>query len=255
MARYSATRGELNFKIAYSGPAGAGKTTTLRLLGRRAQNHDSGRLAEINSEQDRTLFFEYVQLTLGVIKGVRTNLHIYGVPSSASAASTRRTILDGVDAIVFVADSRLECMAANTRSRQMLEEDLAVLGRELTDVPIAFQWNKRDHPEAATLDELSSLLNLNGDAAFETVATRGQGVVKALRCVAVQVLERIGGELPSGVAVDLPPAKSHVLHVGRRFADEPCQECPDPKPACSHFEVVGPRKPTGLTRVFRRLFS
>jgi signal recognition particle receptor subunit beta len=179
---------EINCKIVYYGPGLCGKTTNLQFVYKRTNPEQKGKLISLATETERTLFFDFLPLALGDIKGFKVRFHLYTVPGQVFYAASRKLILKGVDGVVFVADSQIERMEANIESLDDLGINLAEQGYELAKLPFTIQYNKRDLPNAAPLDSMNKLLNGRNLAYFEAVAVTGVGVFETLKNVAKQVL-------------------------------------------------------------------
>jgi signal recognition particle receptor subunit beta len=179
---------EINCKIVYYGPGLCGKTTNLQYIFRRTNPEQKGKLISLATETERTLFFDFLPLALGDIKGFRVRFHLYTVPGQVFYAASRKLILKGVDGVVFVADSQVERMEANMESLDDLAINLAEQGYELTKLPFTIQYNKRDLPNVAPLENMNTLLNPRNIPSFEAVAVLGSGVFETLKNVAKQVL-------------------------------------------------------------------
>ncbi|MEJ2182432.1 MAG: ADP-ribosylation factor-like protein [Nitrospirota bacterium] len=179
---------EINCKIVYYGPGLCGKTTNLQYVHKRTANDRKGKLISLATETERTLFFDFLPLALGDIKGFKVRFHLYTVPGQVFYAASRKLILKGVDGVVFVADSQMERADANLESMDDLQINLKDHGFELDTLPYAVQYNKRDLPNAIPVDEMESLLNPRAMPSFEAVATTGQGVFETLKDVARQVI-------------------------------------------------------------------
>ncbi len=179
---------EINCKIVYYGPGLCGKTTNLQYIYRKTNPDQKGKLISLATETERTLFFDFLPLALGDIKGFRVRFHLYTVPGQVFYAASGKLILKGVDGVVFVADSQIERMEANIESLEDLKINLAEQGYELEKLPFTIQHNKRDLPNVAPLEEMNSLLNPDGIPFFEAVAMTGKGVFETLKNVAKQVL-------------------------------------------------------------------
>ena len=149
----------------------------------------------LNTENERTLFFDFLPLDLGEIRGFKTRFHLYTVPGQVFYEASRKLILRGVDGLVFVADSQVERMEANLESYQGLERNLAEQGYDISKVPMVMQWNKRDLPNIVPVEDLQFQLNKRNFPAFEAVATNGQGVFETLKMVSKSVLLNIKGGL------------------------------------------------------------
>ncbi len=179
---------EINCKIVYYGPGLCGKTTNLQYIYKRTNPNQKGKLISLATETERTLFFDFLPLALGDIKGFRVRFHLYTVPGQVFYAASRKLILKGVDGVVFVADSQIERLEANMESLEDLRINLAEQGCELEKLPFTIQYNKRDLPNVAPVDQMNTILNPNGIQYFEAVAMTGQGVFETLKSVAKQVL-------------------------------------------------------------------
>jgi signal recognition particle receptor subunit beta len=179
---------EINCKIVYYGPGLCGKTTNLQYIYKKTNPEQKGKLISLATETERTLFFDFLPLALGDIKGFKVRFHLYTVPGQVFYAASRKLILKGVDGVVFVADSQIERMEANMESLEDLKINLAEQGYELEKLPFIIQYNKRDLPNSAPVEEMNSILNPNGIQYFEGVAMTGQGVFETLKSVAKQVL-------------------------------------------------------------------
>ena len=179
---------EINCKIVYYGPGLCGKTTNLQFIYEKTNPDVKGKMISLATETERTLFFDFLPLALGQIRGFKTRFHLYTVPGQVFYDASRKLILKGVDGVVFVADSQIERMEANLESLDNLKLNLAEQGYELEKTPYIVQYNKRDLPNAAPLDEIRKLLNPTGAPDFEACATVGQGVFETLKAVARSVL-------------------------------------------------------------------
>ena len=179
---------EINCKIVYYGAGLCGKTTNLQYIYRRTNPNQKGKLISLATETERTLFFDFLPLALGDIKGFKIRFHLYTVPGQVFYAASRKLILKGVDGVIFVADSQIERMESNMESLDDLQINLAEQGYELEKLPFAIQYNKRDLPNRLPVSELKKLLLVENEPVFEAVATTGEGVLETLKSVARQVL-------------------------------------------------------------------
>jgi signal recognition particle receptor subunit beta len=179
---------EINCKIVYYGPGLCGKTTNLQHIYQKTNPDVKGKMISLATETERTLFFDFLPLALGEIRGFKTRFHLYTVPGQVFYDASRKLILKGVDGVVFVADSQIERMEANIESLDNLKVNLKEQGYDLAKIPYVIQYNKRDVPNAAPLAELRRLLNPAGAPEFEACATTGQGVFETLKAVAKGVL-------------------------------------------------------------------
>ena len=179
---------EINCKIVYYGPGLGGKTTNLQYIYDTTNQQQKGKLISLATETDRTLFFDFLPLELGTVRGFKARFHLYTVPGQVFYDASRKLILKGVDGVVFVADSQRERMDANIESLYNLEENLKAQGYDLMKVPYALQVNKRDLPNILTIDELKQELFRKDEPIIEAIAPKGVGVFETLKVVAKQVL-------------------------------------------------------------------
>ncbi len=179
---------EINCKIVYYGPGLCGKTTNLQYIYDRTNPAAKGKLISLATETDRTLFFDFLPLDLGTVRGFKTRFHLYTVPGQVFYDASRKLILKGVDGVVFVADSQEARMDANIESLQNLDKNLVEHGFDLQVIPYVLQLNKRDLPTALPVDVLYRSLNFKGEPTFEATAPLGIGVFDTLKAVAKQVL-------------------------------------------------------------------
>ncbi|MFO0607762.1 MAG: ADP-ribosylation factor-like protein [Polyangiales bacterium] len=182
---------EINCKIVYYGPGLCGKTTNLQWIYQRTAPEAKGKMISLATEQDRTLFFDFLPLSLGEIRGFKTRFHLYTVPGQVFYDASRKLILKGVDGVVFVADSQIDRMEANLESLENLQLNLADQGYQIEKVPYVIQYNKRDLPNIAPVQELRELLNPLNVPDYEAVASRGTGVFDTLKAVAKLVLTEL----------------------------------------------------------------
>ena len=195
---------EINCKIVYYGPGLCGKTTNLQYIYDRTKPEAKGKMVSLATETDRTLFFDFLPLELGEIRGFKTRFHLYTVPGQVFYDASRKLILKGVDGCVFVADSQIARLDANEESLDNLRVNLAEYGLALEQIPYVVQYNKRDLPGILSIEELRSILNPNGMPEFEAVASQGKGVFETLKAVARLVfleLKKSGTGVPGGRAV------------------------------------------------------
>jgi signal recognition particle receptor subunit beta len=179
---------EINCKIVYYGPGLGGKTTNLQYIYNKTAPDAKGKMISLATEADRTLFFDFLPLDLGTIRGFTTRFHLYTVPGQVFYDASRKLILKGVDGVVFVADSQRERMEANIESIRNLEANLRDHGLDLRTIPYALQFNKRDLPTSMPVDELYRILNFKREPTFEAVAPQGVGVFDTLKAVAKLIL-------------------------------------------------------------------
>ncbi len=179
---------EINCKIVYYGPGLCGKTTNMQYIYSKTNPDLKGKMISLATETERTLFFDFLPLALGQIRGFKTRFHLYTVPGQVFYDASRKLILKGVDGVVFVADSQIERMEANVESLDNLRTNLGEQGYDLAKLPYLIQYNKRDLPNAAPLEEMKRLLNPGGVPEFEACATVGKGVFETLKALAKLVL-------------------------------------------------------------------
>jgi signal recognition particle receptor subunit beta len=182
---------EINCKIVYYGPGLCGKTTNLQYIYNRTNPEAKGKMISLATETERTLFFDFLPLSLGEIRGFKTRFHLYTVPGQVFYDASRKLILKGVDGVVYVADSQIERMEANMESVENLRYNLQEQGYDLDKIPYVVQYNKRDLPNVASVEEMRTLLNPAGVPDFEAVSTTGQGVFDTLKAIAKLVLTEL----------------------------------------------------------------
>ena len=179
---------EINCKIVYYGPGLCGKTTNLQFIYKKTRPEAKGKMITLATETERTLFFDFLPLALGDIKGFKTRFHLYTVPGQIFYDASRKLILKGVDGIVFVADSQLERMDANIESFDNMRINLEEQGYSLSQIPYVIQYNKRDLQNTVPVGELKKVLNVDGVRDFEANASAGAGVFETLKAVIKLVL-------------------------------------------------------------------
>ncbi|MEM7582556.1 MAG: GTPase domain-containing protein [Acidobacteriota bacterium] len=179
---------EINCKIVYYGPGLGGKTTNLQYIYSKTSPEAKGKMISLATETDRTLFFDFLPLDLGTIRGFTTRFHLYTVPGQVFYDASRKLILKGADGVIFVADSQKERMESNVESIRNLETNLKQHGLDLAVLPYALQFNKRDLANAMPTDELYRVLNYKREPTFEAIAPNGKGVFDTLKSVAKQIL-------------------------------------------------------------------
>jgi len=182
---------EINCKIVYYGTGLGGKTTNLEYIYSRVNPETKGKMISLATESERTLFFDFLPIDLGEVRGFKTRFHLYTVPGQVYYNASRRLILKGVDGIVFVADSQASRAEANIESMHNLYENLETYGYDLESIPFAIQYNKRDMPNILPPEELRAQINPMGVPDFEGVAIEGTGVFETLSCVSKLVVESL----------------------------------------------------------------
>jgi signal recognition particle receptor subunit beta len=179
---------EINCKIVYYGAGLGGKTTNLQFIFDKTAEKQKGKMISLATETDRTLFFDFLPLDLGTVRGFKTRFHLYTVPGQVFYDASRKLILRGVDGVVFVADSQDERMDANVEALENLRDNMKEHGYDFTKIPYVLQLNKRDLPNALPVDSLKKELAKRAEPVFEAVAFQGVGVFETLKEVAKQVL-------------------------------------------------------------------
>jgi len=180
---------EINCKIVYYGPGLCGKTTNLKYIFNKTSPKVKGRMISLATETERTLYFDFLPLSLGEIRGFKTRFHLYTVPGQVFYDASRKLILKAVDGVVFVGDSQIERMEANQESIENLGTNLKEQNYDINTIPLVMQWNKRDLPNAAPVEEMSKLLNTLQRPEFLATATNGMGVFDTLKAIAKIVLQ------------------------------------------------------------------
>lgn len=202
MALLNYSSREVNAKIVYYGPGLSGKTTNIDYIYKKLMPEQKGKLVSLATQTDRTLFFDFLPIELGEVKGFKTRFHLYTVPGQVFYNATRKMVLKGADGVVFVADSQRQMMDANIESLKNLEENLKAYGMTLEKIPHVIQFNKRDLSNAVPLEEIYKKLNRYNAPFFEAVATEGKGVMETLSAAAKIVLRNLREkpeQIPSGV--------------------------------------------------------
>ncbi len=182
---------EINCKIVYYGTGLGGKTTNLEYVYSKVNPEAKGKMISLATETERTLFFDFLPIDLGDVKGFKTRFHLYTVPGQVYYNASRKLILKGVDGVIFVADSQAERMEANIEAMHNLYENLDSYGYDLTTIPFAMQYNKRDLPNAMPMADLRAQLNPMGVPDFEGIAIEGEGVFETLGAVSKMVVQAL----------------------------------------------------------------
>ena len=182
---------EINCKIVYYGTGLGGKTTNLEHIYSRVNPDNKGKMISLATETERTLFFDFLPIDLGEVRGFKTRFHLYTVPGQVYYNASRKLILKGVDGIIFVADSQIERAEANIEAMHNLYENLESYGYDISKIPFAIQYNKRDLPSAMPTEEIRSQINPTGVPDFEGVAVDGKGVFETLKSVSKMVVTNL----------------------------------------------------------------
>jgi hypothetical protein len=230
---------EVNCKIVFYGPGMSGKTTNLEIVHQKAPEENKGELTSISTDGDRTLFFDFMPLDLGTVAGMHTKFQLYTVPGQVYYNSTRKLVLQGVDGVIFVADSDPEKIEENIESYENLIENLRDYGKDIRELPHVIQYNKRDLPNAASVEDLDKAINRFGVPTFEAVATTGEGVFPTLKVLAGMVLESVDrmdsrGKAPAPAAAAPQPAAvgaGAAAPAPAARSAPPARRGPGPRPA------------------------
>lgn len=182
---------EINCKLVYYGPGLGGKTANLQWIYDNANPGQKGKMISLATETDRTLFFDFLPLDLGTVRGFKTRFHLYTVPGQVFYDASRKLILKGVDGVVFVADSQEERMDANQETLENLQDNLKEHGFDFQSIPYVLQLNKRDLPSALSVEALKKELQQKGEPVVEGIAINGTGVFETLKAVAQLVLAEL----------------------------------------------------------------
>lgn len=223
-----ATR-EISCKIVYYGPGLSGKTTNLQIIHRKIPSDNKSEMVSLATETDRTLFFDFLPLDLGSIKGFATKFQLYTVPGQVYYNATRKLVLRGVDGVVFVADSQRDKMPENIESLRNLQENLKEYGIDLGTVPFVLQYNKRDLPGVATVEELDAQLNWHKVPTFEAQAHQGVGVFTTLKAIGKIVIDTFNAKYSARQSSRRPPAPGSSSDGTASQA--PASAPPPPRPA------------------------
>ncbi len=182
---------EINCKVVYYGTGLGGKTTNLEYIYSRVNPETKGKMISLATETERTLFFDFLPIDLGEVRGFKTRFHLYTVPGQVYYNASRKLILKGVDGIIFIADSQRTRMEANIEAMHNLYENLASYGYDIEEIPLAIQYNKRDLENIQSVEELRAQLNPDGAPDFEAIAIEGEGVFDTLKSVSKRVVANL----------------------------------------------------------------
>jgi mutual gliding-motility protein MglA len=232
MALFNYATRELSAKIVYYGPGLSGKTTNIEMVHKMLRTEQKGRLISLPTETDRTLFFDFLPIELGQIKGFKVRFHLYTVPGQVFYNATRRLVLQGVDGVVFVADSQREMINSDMESLKNLMDNLSSYGKKLEELPFVLQYNKRDLRNVAPVAELDAALNFLHVPAFEAVASTGKGVAETLVGISRRVFAHLQKTLlmPGEMAAHEDIGDLADTRIRRTFikpVDEPLEEITD----------------------------
>lgn len=184
---------EIHCKVVYYGPSLGGKTTNIQWVYQKTAEDQRSKLVALNTDIERTLFFDFLPLNIGDIRGFKTRFHLYTVPGQVVYDASRKLILKGLDGVIFVADSQVERMDENLESLRNLERNLEQQGYDIREIPLIMQYNKRDLPNVASLAELRSALNPYNAPEIESCASEGKGVFESLKTVSKSIIHVLKG--------------------------------------------------------------
>jgi len=228
---------EINAKIVFYGPGLCGKTTNLEYIYGSIPSTSRGKMVSMKTKTERTLFFDFLPLNLGELAGFKTRFLLYTVPGQVYYNATRKLVLKGVDAVIFVADSQRGKMDENVESLQNLEQNLAEHGLSLDAIPYVIQYNKRDLPDVHTVDELEHVLNKAGVPSFEAVATTGDGVFETFKACSKLLLARLSKEIGAAVVKSGGPAPSAATVARAAASGDQGQKRPASEPAAAELSL------------------
>jgi signal recognition particle receptor subunit beta len=212
MVLFNAATKELTAKIVYYGPGLGGKTTNILYIYDSLPENERGKMLSLNTQTDRTLFFDFLPITLGTVRELKTRIQLYTVPGQVVYDATRKLVLRGADAIVFVADSQAPALDSNKESYQNLIDNLAEQGIDFAKIPHVIQWNKRDTPNALPIDVLDREINRFAAPTFEACAGDGLGVMETLEGISRLVLQSLSDKYGGSPFDDSHPVPAHGPH-------------------------------------------
>jgi signal recognition particle receptor subunit beta len=229
MALFNYATRELSAKIVYYGPGLSGKTTNIEMVHHLLRPDQKGRLISLPTETDRTLFFDFLPVDLGQIKGFKVRFHLYTVPGQVFYNATRRLVLQGVDGVVFVADSQVDMMSSNLESLKNLQDNLATYGKKIEELPFVMQYNKRDLKNISSTGEMDAQLNDRNVPIFEGIAKDGMGVTETLVAISRLVFSHLrkslllpgdtAEEAEIGVIADMPGEKTSPAEAAEQLEE------------------------------------
>jgi signal recognition particle receptor subunit beta len=247
MVLFNYSTRELTAKIVYYGPGLCGKTTNLQYVYNSLPDQvKKGKMLSLATKTDRTLFFDFLPIELGTIRGMRTRIQLYTVPGQVFYNSTRKLVLKGADGVVFVADSQAKMIEANTESYRNLDENLREMGIRIEEIPLVMQFNKRDLPNLASIEEMNTRINRHNAPFYEAVAMTGIGVEDTLKAITKLVLNNLSTKyrLEEGAAGSksaAAPAPAAVHPAPRAASAPPEDRALDALEAVPHAERRAPR--------------
>ena len=241
MALFNYAKREINAKVVYYGPGLCGKTTNIQYIHTKLNPDSRGKLLSLATQTDRTLFFDFLPVELGDIKGFKTRFHLYTVPGQVFYNATRKMVLKGVDGIVFVADSQRDMLDANLESFQNLKDNLEEYNLSLDSIPYVIQYNKRDLPGVMSTEELDAALNGDKVPTFPASAVDGRGVLPTLTTVCKMVLRKL--RTTQGIATEDTTGRSRKAGATYRELQQ------GKKPAAGTAQRVVPTAPESFPGV------
>jgi hypothetical protein len=250
MVLFNYSTRELTAKIVYYGPGLCGKTTNLQFIYESLpDNVKKGKMLSLATKTDRTLFFDFLPIELGKIRGMKTRVQLYTVPGQVFYNSTRKLVLKGADGVVFVADSQAKMVEANVESYKNLEDNLREMGLRIEETPLVMQFNKRDLPHLASIEEMNTQINRHNAPFYEAVATTGIGVEDTLKAITKLVLNNLATKYKLDGAGAAPEAEAgfrggaEAASPGAAVAAQPArQPLPGPRPmAAAARPAAAPR--------------
>src|SRR6266850_4103800 len=220
MVLFNYSTRELTAKIVYYGPGICGKTTNLQFIHENLPNSIRGKMLSLATKTDCTLFFDFLPIDLGEIRGMKTRVQLYTVPGQVFYNETRKLVLKGADGVVFVADSQSKMLEANVESYKNLEDNLLEMSLRLEETPVVMQFNKRDLPHLASIEEMNAQINRHNAPFYEAVATTGIGVEDTLKAITKLVLNNLASKykLDGAGAQDSPPPAEVAVEAAPRPA-------------------------------------
>jgi signal recognition particle receptor subunit beta len=248
MAVFNYLRKEIDAKIVYYGPGISGKTTNLQYIHEHLKQDQRGKMVSLATDEDRTLFFDFLPIELESVRGFKTRFHLYTVPGQVYYGATRRAVVTGADGVIFVADSQADRLEDNILSLKDLEENLRYYGKSLEGTPFILQYNKRDLPGILPLEELNQKINTQNVPYFEAVAVLGKGVFETLTMICRLVLKAIeaGVEARRSPGVSDTAPQTSTPGTPRVEASIPVPEAPRSIPEAA--AVRAPRVEKGIPR-------
>ncbi len=256
MAFFNYSTMQMTAKIVYYGPGLCGKTTNLQFIYDHTTNDSRGEMVSLETQTDRTLFFDLLPMEVGSVAGFKTRIQLYTVPGQVFYNTTRKLVLKGVDGVVFVADSQRPMLAANIEAMQNLAENLESLGLSIDSIPLVLQFNKRDLPDIASIEELRGSLHRSAWPVHEASAITGNGVVETLRGISRLTLLALRKQLESSAAAAEKSARAAGASSGPVAAAAPSPIAPAPPlapPMAAPPQPVEPPAPAKPVTVRRDL--